>query len=151
MLVDGGYFENSGATTALEILRAMEAGAGALWPKLKPIVLMISNDPKLGKKPKPRTFLKEVSSPIVALLNTRGARGSYSREALKDFFPEACRHERFQEIDLVGIDGVPLGWVLSESATEIMRAQAVVHVDRVRKLIRSQNDCAPDAEATVEK
>ena len=148
--MDGGYFENSGATTALEILTAMRSGAGALWPKLKPIVLMISNDPKEGKEPEPRRFLKEASSPIVALLNTRGARGSYSREALEDFFPaqpKECREERFQKIDLKGVRGVPLGWALSEGATKIMRKNAAQAVTDIRKALSPLSVCALETNA----
>lgn len=141
-LVDGGYFENSGATTALEILRAMKAGAGDLWPRLKPMVLMISNDPELGSEPEPRRFLKEATSPLVALLNTRGARGSYSRKALKDFFPEDCREERVQRIDLVGVSGIPLGWALSEGATEIMHDKATDPVARVRRALSARSRCS---------
>ncbi len=166
-VVDGGYFENSGATAALEILRAMRAGAGEdRWRTLRPIVLMISNDPGLGPRDsaedvEPRTFLKEALSPIVALLRTRGARGSYSKEALETEVgqlcaitcaprPEGAREEAapsdrcepretcyglFHEVDLQGVEGVPLGWALSTKARTLMDGKIEAEADEVLQLL----------------
>ncbi|ADH89312.1 conserved hypothetical protein [Ancylobacter novellus DSM 506] len=44
-IVDGGYFENYGADSALELAKAMVAVA----PKLRPFVLVISNDPETAR------------------------------------------------------------------------------------------------------
>ncbi|WP_246154538.1 hypothetical protein [Methylobacterium oryzihabitans] len=41
MLVDGGYFENDGLTTAAELARAIEA----VRPDLKPVILHVTNNP----------------------------------------------------------------------------------------------------------
>ena len=40
-IVDGGYFENFGAQTAVELARAMIT----IDPELAPFVLIVSNDP----------------------------------------------------------------------------------------------------------
>ena len=48
-IVDGGYFENYGALTALELARAAEAALSAEKPHVKLVVLMISSDPDLAK------------------------------------------------------------------------------------------------------
>jgi heme exporter protein D len=48
-VIDGGYFENYGALTALELARAAEATLNAENPHVKLVILMISSDPDLAK------------------------------------------------------------------------------------------------------
>ena len=102
-IVDGGYFENSGATTALEIAtRIKDVCAVGKITNVDVKVIMISNDPRKGSisiapaKPAPepsgpkRTksvttrgqFLGEVTAPLYSLLNTRNARGTYAQKAI---------------------------------------------------------------------
>ncbi len=104
-IVDGGYFENSGATTGLEIVERIK-----LVCRLGNIsnvdvkVIMISNDPRKGStvispaKPGPSAspsqpqrsapvttegaFLGDLTAPLYALLNTRDARGVYAQKAI---------------------------------------------------------------------
>ena len=100
-IVDGGYFENSAATTAYEIATRIKD-----WCAFKKIanvdvkVIMISNNPRKPSiapaKPAPepsgpkRTeptivsgqFMGEVTAPLYTLLNTRDARGTYAQKAI---------------------------------------------------------------------
>jgi hypothetical protein len=100
-IVDGGYFENSAATTAYEIATRIKD-----WCALKKIanvdvkVIMISNNPRKPSiapaKPAPeppgpkRTsptivkgqFIGELTAPLYTLLNTRDARGTYAQKAI---------------------------------------------------------------------
>ena len=48
-VIDGGYFENYGALTALELARAAEATLSAENAHVKLVILMISSDPDLAK------------------------------------------------------------------------------------------------------
>ena len=48
-VIDGGYFENYGALTALELARAAEAVLIAQKAKVKLVILMISSDPDLER------------------------------------------------------------------------------------------------------
>ena len=48
-VIDGGYFENYGALTALELARAAEATLIAQKANVKLVILMISSDPDLAK------------------------------------------------------------------------------------------------------
>jgi hypothetical protein len=48
-VIDGGYFENYGALTALELARAAEATLSAEDAHVKLVVLMISSDPDLAE------------------------------------------------------------------------------------------------------
>jgi hypothetical protein len=75
-IVDGGYFENYGALSAMELAQAIHA----VEPKLAPFVLVVSNDPDenpdLTKADVPDDApLTDVSVPIEAVANTRTSRG----------------------------------------------------------------------------
>jgi len=133
--VDGGYFENSGATATHEILQTIDllAEDDPRWRQVDAYVIHISNDPVEAKygsdslsgapdNPRiaPRSFLNEALSPLFTLLNTRDARGLYARESLmwmagKSYFLHfgLCRTSA----------NVPLGWVLSASTRERMEVQ----------------------------
>lgn len=98
-VVDGGYFENSGATTAYEIAtRLKDVCAREKIENVDIKVIMISNDPRkppIGparaqSEQEGRTesvlkrgqFMGEVMAPIYSLLNTRNARGTYAQKAI---------------------------------------------------------------------
>ncbi|HET7911917.1 MAG TPA: hypothetical protein VFL49_07790, partial [Pseudolabrys sp.] len=75
-IVDGGYIENYGALTAMELAAAIHA----IEPELAPFVLVISNDPDenpdLNRIDVPdNVFLTDVSIPLEAVENTRNGRG----------------------------------------------------------------------------
>ena len=86
-VVDGGYFENFGATTAMDLARGLESFG------LKPLILVISNEPLAGRQarfmladacaPLPpdatdEPWLNKIFKPAGALYQTRDARGSYA-------------------------------------------------------------------------
>lgn len=75
-IVDGGYIENYGALSAMELAAAIHA----VEPELAPFVLVISNDPDenpdLNRIDVPdNVFLTDVSIPLEAVENTRNGRG----------------------------------------------------------------------------
>jgi hypothetical protein len=59
LLMDGGYFDNSGTVTALDVLDAVETAAGeaGLGEKVRPVALILANEPKSPSTcaPKPDT------------------------------------------------------------------------------------------------
>ena len=85
-VVDGGYFENDGITTALDLARAIRA----LRPQIEPIILHVTNDPvrRAGQNfsagdarqeypptaPTPRVsaWFESLANPLMALYGTRG-------------------------------------------------------------------------------
>lgn len=127
-LVDGGYYENSGATTLLEVMALLRKAAakhawpsgpnGANVPQLRFIVLHISNDPELrefvNNVPASGTPLAyaaycrlpdqhtapagEVTSPAKALLHTRSARAEYARAQLLADLDIDAGHPRQSDI-----------------------------------------------------
>lgn len=104
-IVDGGYFENSGAASAVELMERMRAVADSLedeWNKQrKPHevalnLILIRNDPDApsvckppaGELPppgQPSTSLNDLLSPIRALLSTREARGRLAEQSALGF------------------------------------------------------------------
>jgi hypothetical protein len=139
-VVDGGYFENSAAATALEVLYEVE---GAIQSEhssevVVPVVIEIRNGPTKEKPdtgaqplatPAPsekRDFLSEVLAPVSTLLNTRDARATFSQAAIEseqDSQEKAPFPNRF----LIGLHDspvpLPLGWMLSGDAANEMRRQ----------------------------
>ena len=88
-VVDGGYFENFGATTAIDLIDWLD-NRGKLGPNHKNlIVILISSDPDLyvsstsncNSEPAPPAYSSErggeVLTPVITLMRTREARGSY--------------------------------------------------------------------------
>jgi hypothetical protein len=75
-IVDGGYIENYGALTALELAQAVHA----IRPELAPFVLAVSNDPDADPDLNPldapdAAFLSDIFIPIEAILSARTGHG----------------------------------------------------------------------------
>ncbi len=125
-LVDGGYFENYGAATALEILRVAKHKLGN---RILPVVIAISSDPSLPRDVKdlsdttPLHWAYEIRSPARAMFRTRGARGVEAIEHLKDWTLNegggVYAYFRMCSDDQGEFDP-PLGWALSAAAREVI-------------------------------
>jgi hypothetical protein len=137
-VVDGGYFENSGATTTLEILKTVDAMAldgneDPRWKDVETLVIHISNEPAnptlppetldmAAEHPKigPHNWMNELLSPLWTMLRTRGARGTYARETVYWHVGE----DNFFHFGLcLESANAPLGWVLSSSTRSNMANQ----------------------------
>jgi hypothetical protein len=94
-LVDGGYFENSGATTLLDVFVALQAAAREIRmaTDIRPVAIVIENDPYADapadtdppvlESARALSWLVETRSPPVTLLHTRDARGTLAQAALR--------------------------------------------------------------------
>jgi hypothetical protein len=130
-LVDGGYFENSGADTAAGIVNALHAAAERRAPAatLDIRVILITNEPgeraaTVHKLPAAGRWLTELLAPPTALLEAREARGWEAESAVRLLVP--------------GRNGVlplglakssiklPLGWTLSDLARDEIDRQLAV-------------------------
>lgn len=139
-LVDGGYFENSGTTTLLEVMRELRKVANKRAISLRFIVLHISNDPDMSDFidqhdkshflpwfstacPASEPVAKdnesgEATAPLLALLDTRGARGEYARVQLKNALhpsdSDPATGDMLWHFRLChGNYPIPLGWTIS--------------------------------------
>ena len=150
-IVDGGYFENFGAATALDLLQALaralchDAAEPCVYDL---IVIQISSDPgyrgverndetalaggnNKAQPPKasPGSFAAELRSPIKTLLNTRTARGVLAAQTLHDWVaarPAGTAHFIEFRLDIPENESdPPLGWVLSGAASRTMDCQLI--------------------------
>ena len=151
-LVDGGYFENSGAVTLGEVMHRLRELAKARKQELRFIVLHISNDPELddfvdrhdpahplplyttacsgeqvagGKGTAPSG---EATAPLLALLDTRTARGEYARARLLDSLhpnpTDPAQGDMLWHFRLCpGQYPIPLGWTISSPVFDEMQRQ----------------------------
>ena len=149
-LVDGGYFENFGAVTGREVLKA---GLDRLSAKTaRPIAILISNDPELTaedlpvaepKTPENRkreTAASEILSPLRALLHTRDARGLLAASELRALAEQnGGKYFQFRLCKEAGRADPALGWVLSGESENLMRQQlrsgACGNAEQLRSLL----------------
>src|SRR5262249_38064779 len=98
-IVDGGYFENFGAGSLFDVLRALEEKKGALETeqkrKVKFFVIQISSDPTLeteqpnrdrawlNESPLALNVASDLTAPPVALYDTGSALGYRATQMLK--------------------------------------------------------------------
>ena len=138
-VVDGGYFENSAAATALEILYEVESVIDhAGWPeRVVPVVIEIRNGPTSVKpdtrndsaitpNQPTREFLSEILAPVSTLLHTRDARATFSQEAIEseqESQPNQLPRNRLRFGLHDSAVPLPLGWMLSGDAANEMRHQ----------------------------
>jgi hypothetical protein len=132
-VVDGGYFENSGAVTLSEILDVVLEVSAERNFNITPVVIHISNDPETSDPEAfddPYYFAAQIRAPIRALLNTRPARGFQARGDLRRRvldLNEADDADRAYHLHFrlcrEGKAPLPLGWTLSRVAEKEMRRQ----------------------------
>jgi hypothetical protein len=151
-VVDGGYFENSGAATAWDILRVIERHPDR--KRVRPIVITISNDPssdqygvieplankttQASSEAVTRNFLSETLSPVDTLLSTREGRGRYAQVQIKRemlmLTPDGDNKsgDRPSNYFYFGLKArdvpLPLGWMLSRGAAQEMSQQIQVDI-----------------------
>ncbi len=174
-IVDGGYFENFGATTALEVLRALKALACPQRPQtcsLEIVVIQISSDPDYPGVVKrdpaspgtaeaesrrrgasaPQRFASELLAPVETLLNTRSAHGDLAAQQLRDWTAEepGASYIEFRLVKWEDESTPPLGWVLSEAAKtsidcQLLAEENAASLEALGDLLRF------DAEAFLEQ
>lgn len=134
-LVDGGYFDNSGAVTAQEIVRALtpppESNASQKPSGLREMRLIVLHLPNEEDKPSAKlneeqrssnghVWFSEILAPVRTLLHARGARGTQAVAYLQSEKPA---------VELLTIrpcrlhDNAPLGWVLSPEVRNELKRQ----------------------------
>jgi hypothetical protein len=112
-VVDGGYFENSGAQTAADVVRTLFANADGKGFEVVLIIIHFTETPPPGVPPE--SFMNEVFSPLRALLSTRGARGELAVQEAVRLHSTDVPFEVLHFILAQEKDGLvlPLGWLLA--------------------------------------
>jgi len=116
-IVDGGYFENSGAATASEIVRFLKWGLRGTGARIDPRVIVIRHREKSIPSGE---ILSEELSPLRAIFATRVARGEHAVEDLEDVAGDGA----ISVFELASGDDIPLplGWLLSAQARRAIDA-----------------------------
>jgi hypothetical protein len=122
-LTDGGLFENSGATTGLEIARAIQRHefAAAAETKAQVVLIVIRFEdptPPAGWSVS-GNLLHGLAGPLTALMSARTARATYATQALHAKMPRTDPSLANEVIEFVARTKrtmQPLGWQLSALA-----------------------------------
>lgn len=118
-VIDGGYFENSGAVTASEIVNIIRRSPFA--GNVRPYVLVIHYGAANPKGPSSERFANEVLSPLWGLLNTRDARGVLAVDQIAPM--TGATVIPFKLVQYPNTVPLPLGWLLSFHTRSMMDAQ----------------------------
>ncbi len=119
--VDGGYADNSGSTTAYEVVSALEKAAKANNAELHLIVL---TDAVYAPDPQDinGSGFTDTVAPVSALLNVRAQLASRAVTQATDHFRRA---ERPNNLHVVHLDQssvpLPLGWKISRTKLDVVR------------------------------
>ena len=125
-VVDGGYFDNSGILTALEIMNIINKTNQKTKHKIEfePHLIIISNYEEF----RDTNRYNELNEPLIAVLNrTFGGSVGYARARVK----REMKPQNIIEFPLNAnqVD-VPLGWYLSESSVGVMDYRVKVVMDK---------------------
>ncbi|SFN81636.1 hypothetical protein SAMN05216573_12290 [Bradyrhizobium sp. Rc3b] len=126
-LVDGGYVENSGIETALDLIEKLNAIKGTSdAPKFRIYLLSLVS----GQFGDHGSFMfGELMEPVRALLSTRSSRTyvalnhatSIDRRPDAEVTPSVQRFPTFGRTDITGLFySLPLGWTLSQKTEDII-------------------------------
>lgn len=127
-LADGGYFDNSGIPTALDIGRALQKVKG-YGKSFELIYLAIVDQPQVDSgKPLKSAGMNEILSPIRALFSAREARSASAIElstytlndGITDPFKLRFRTLMLEKVNLDQQIRLPLGWQLSTASKEFI-------------------------------
>jgi hypothetical protein len=125
-LVDGGYFENTGADTLIDLLRYLKQSASPL--NVRFIVVALLNTPPEQHLTDPARIpwhetasLGELFSPLRALMQSKTARGELALRRLRESVEPGDVVE-FRICSDSGLREAPLGWQLSKEMVDVLDA-----------------------------
>ncbi len=131
-LVDGGYYENLGARTILDVYSLLKKISKAKGYNIRFNLVAIRNT-KISDKERPVHGLYEIVSPMITFSNIWANTGDVALQDAKRLLAEDG--DKLFEIHLLREDSenIPLGWFLSETARENIDMQLKnVRLDNVQ-------------------
>jgi hypothetical protein len=116
-LADGGYYENRGNTTLIELIESLNKNISCDSIKIIPMVLQTVFDKEISEVSKGVSVFSEFSEIISAIYNVRDGHTQYANAKLRQRVKELGG--TYLEL-AVANDGkqVPMNWTLSEYAVE---------------------------------
>ena len=131
---DGGYYENLGISTLLEVYTRLRTVAALKNIPIKVSFIFIRNTKDFSKT-EPLNSMYELMAPIEAYLNVWYKSGGYNLNMIKNV--SLKRDDRILNFALPRFENdiIPLGWSLSKQATDFIDSQVenVVDVELKKK------------------
>ena len=121
-VVDGGYFENSGGTTLIELYIKLKEIATQQRYKVNFNIILIKNSISIEMK-EPIRGMAESFAPLAAFTNVWYKSGAFSVISSEKFLMQ--HSDKLISINLKRTNemNIPLGWYLSHRARKIMDDQ----------------------------
>ncbi|QMW01743.1 hypothetical protein [Spirosoma foliorum] len=128
-VVDGGYFDNSGVETCIQLLNNLVPLIRQLDTAQRvtviPYILFIQNSHTIGKLPQKRSIVQAIQIPLLGFFNAWD-NGSTTRDNMFSSFMNRFDNPKtnYLTLRLAYNDKYPLGWFLSDSAARSLSQQA---------------------------
>ncbi|GAB3777062.1 hypothetical protein GCM10028818_23630 [Spirosoma horti] len=128
-VVDGGYFDNSGVETCIQLLNNLVPSIRRLDTTERvtiiPYILFVQNSNTIGRLPHKRSILQEVQIPLLAFLNAWD-NGSITRDNMFNSFMDRFTNPKtnYLTLRLAYNEKYPLGWFMSDSVARNISQQA---------------------------
>ena len=128
-VVDGGYFDNSGVETCIQLLNNLVPAIRRLDTtqavKIVPYILFIQNSNTLHMLPHKRSVLQDIQVPLLGFFNAWD-NGSITRDNMFNSFMDRFTNPKtnYLTLRLAYRDKYPLGWFLSDSMARSISRQA---------------------------
>ncbi|UFH54775.1 hypothetical protein [Spirosoma sp. KNUC1025] len=128
-VVDGGYFDNSGVETCIQLMNNLVPSIRRLdtaeHVTIIPYILFIQNSNTIGRLPHKRSILQEIQIPLLAFFNAWD-NGSTTRDNMFNSFMDRFANPRinYLTIRLAYNAKYPLGWFMSDSVAHSISQQA---------------------------
>ena len=130
-VVDGGYFDNSGVETCIQLLNNLVPSIRQLGSDTArrvtviPYIIFIQNSNTVGRLPQKRSLLQAVRVPLLGFFNAWD-NGSITRDNMFNSFMDRFTNPKinYLTLRLAYNDNYPLGWFLSDSAARSLSQQA---------------------------
>jgi hypothetical protein len=151
-VVDGGYFDNSGALTLQQVMQELAPEFNA--KKIVPIVIQITSDPdfkwwntRLRGHLDPGAREPGGHQLVMPLRTYLGLRNSYGRQAMLGLRSLAePRYVTFDQCkDGVAGSGAPLAWVISSKAQELLKG-LLINSPEAKKDLEADPEAKRDSE-----
>ena len=128
-IVDGGYFDNSGVETCIQLLNNLVPSIRRLdtaqHVTIIPYIIFIQNSNAVGRLPQKKSVLQVIQIPLLGFFNAWD-NGSTTRDNMFNSFMDRFANPKtnYLTLRLAYNANYPLGWFLSDSVARSLSRQA---------------------------